>query len=470
MAQERKSMLTFGSLFAGIGGFDSGFEAAGMRCLWQVEIDDACNRVLERHWPGVRRYRDVKEVGGHNLERVDLICGGFPCQDLSVAGRRAGLAGERSGLFFEFMRIIDELSPAWVVIENVPGLLSSAGGGDMATVLWTLAKLGYGYAYRVLDAQYFGVAQRRRRVFVVGHLGKPWSAPAKVLFEPESCDWDSPPSREKKSLSASLLASGAGTSRPAGIGSEADFLVTQALTGGFGKGGPDDNLAQGGFLVPETAKAVNTSTERMDGTVKTFVIQDAAMPRDKKQNGIGITAGGPCYTLDGHGAHAVAHTLRAEGCDASEDGTDRGTPIVAQYETMRINCACGATFITNDLAEKCPKCGLIQSGEVTYLNGNKAIAFTERTRKNGRNFEFQEDIAYALTNPGSGGRTHSRQLITPEMTVRRLTPLECERLQGFEDGWTAGESDAARYKMLGNAVCRKVSKWLGKRIVEVAEA
>ncbi|NSW84083.1 MAG: DNA cytosine methyltransferase [Syntrophothermus sp.] len=417
MAQERKSKLTFGSLFAGIGGFDSGFEAAGMRCLWQVEIDDACNRVLERHWPGVRRYRDVKEVGGHNLERVDLICGGFPCQDLSVAGRRAGLAGERSGLFFEFMRIIDELSPAWVVIENVPGLLSSAGGGDMATVLGTLAKLGYGYAYRVLDAQYFGVAQRRRRVFIVGHLGKPWSAPAKVLFEPESYDWDSPPSREKKSLSASLLASGAGTSRPAGIGSEADFLVTQALTGGFEKDGPDDNLAQGGFLVPETAKAVNTSTERMDGTVETFVIQDAAMPRDKKQNGIGITAGGPCYTLDGHGAHAVAHTLRAEGCDASEDGTDRGTPIVA-------------------------------------------VGFQERS-----------DLSHALrANPSKADKPDSTTYVASSMAVRRLTPLECERLQGFPDGWTAGESDAARYKMLGNAVCRKVSKWLGKRIVEVAEA
>src|SRR5690625_1118978 len=122
--------MTFGSLFAGIGGFDLGLEQSGMDCKWQVEIEPFPRRVLERHWPGLHRPEDVRDVGGNNLESVDLICGGFPCQDLSVAGRRAGLAGERSGLFFEFMRIVDELAPCWVLIENVPGLLSSAGGRD----------------------------------------------------------------------------------------------------------------------------------------------------------------------------------------------------------------------------------------------------------------------------------------------------------------------------------------------------
>src|SRR5690606_40793791 len=114
-----------------------------MRPVWQVEIDKQARAVLRRHWPDVDLHEDVRNVGAANLVPVDLICGGFPCQDLSVAGRRAGLAGERSGLFFEFARILDELRPRWVVIENVPGLLSSNSGRDMGTVLGTLAKLGY---------------------------------------------------------------------------------------------------------------------------------------------------------------------------------------------------------------------------------------------------------------------------------------------------------------------------------------
>lgn len=354
-----------GSLFSGIGGFDLAFERAGFEIAFQCEIDPACRKVLAHHWPGVEIHEDVSEINGASLPTVDILCGGFPCQDLSVAGRRAGLAGERSGLFFEFMRIIDELSPAWVVIENVLGLLSSNGGRDMGTVLGTLAKLGYGYAYRVLDAQYFGVAQRRRRVFIVGHLGKPWSAPAKVLFEPESCDWDSPPSREKKSLSASLLASGAGTSRPAGVGSEADFAVDS-----------------------------------------------------------------PMYTLDGHRAHAVATTLTSSKGDGrrrpddfnlvahtlcasagNEDGTGRGTLLVAYP-----------------------------------LHAGRQIA-------------------------DSGGN-EGNVVITPirkRMSVRRLTPLECSRLQGFPDTWLdiPGLSDSARYRMLGNAVCVNVVEWIARRLMKV---
>ena len=119
--------LTVGSLFSGIGGFDLGFERAGMTVQWQAEIDKHARRVLARWWPAAHCYDDVKEIGG-SAPRVDVLCGGFPCQDLSVAGRRAGLAGERSGLFHEFMRVVDEVAPRWVVIENVPGLLSSNDG------------------------------------------------------------------------------------------------------------------------------------------------------------------------------------------------------------------------------------------------------------------------------------------------------------------------------------------------------
>lgn len=467
-------MLTFGSLFAGIGGFDSGLEEAGMSCKWQCEIDKNCISVLGRHWPATKIYTDIKELRGDELEPVDLICGGFPCQDLSVAGGRAGLAGERSGLFFEFIRIIAEIPPRWVLIENVPGLLSSEGGRDMGIVLGTMAKLGYGYAYRVLDAQYFGVAQRRRRVFIVGHLGEPWSAPSEVLFESESCEWDTPPGREK---------------RPD---------ITQAFTGCLGKGGPDAAHAQGGFLVPETtgaltsegasgenshghsgfctnqsvdagfivpvvAKSLNTSDQRLDGTVETFVIQDAAMPREKKQNGIGITAGGPCYTLDGHGAHAIAHTLRSEGFDASEDGTGRGTPIVAQLydmthadEVIRPVEPGIAPTLNSRMGTGGNQVPVMLEPSYGFKSGQSAQA---------RTLAFQKELTPTLQSDAGGNSIPS--ILAPEMTVRRLTPLECERLQGFPEGWTEGHSDAARYRMLGNAVCRLVAKWLGERIVEV---
>ena len=221
--------MRVGSLFAGIGGFDEGFRRAGMTTVWMVEIDPWCRRVLARHFPEAQLFEDVRAVGRDELEPVDLICGGFPCQDLSVAGRRAGLAGERSGLFFEFARILDELRPRWVVIENVPGLLSSNRGKDMGTVLWTLGELGYGWAYRVLDAQYFGVAQRRRRVFIVGCLGDAASA-VQVLFEPESCERDTPPRRTAGRVAAALPASGAGTSRTGNERTEVSFLVAPTLS------------------------------------------------------------------------------------------------------------------------------------------------------------------------------------------------------------------------------------------------
>jgi len=204
-------MIQFGSLFAGIGGFDLGFERAGMECAWQVEIDERCREVLAYHWPDVdRSVVDVREARRGRLPAVEVICGGFPCQDVSIAGQRAGLDGERSGLWFEFLRVVQELEPIWVVVENVTGLLSSNGGRDFACVLRGLAECGYVGAYRVFDAQYFGVAQRRRRVFVVGHLGD-WSSAAEVLFEREGSPWSVAPSRETGERVAALTKSGVGT-------------------------------------------------------------------------------------------------------------------------------------------------------------------------------------------------------------------------------------------------------------------
>ena len=166
MGAGKAMSATVGSLFSGIGGFDLGLERAGWAVRWQVESNPFRRQELKRHWPQVELRNDIR-TDTDGLERVDLICGGFPCQDLSVAGNRAGLAGERSGLFFQFARVVSELKPRWVLIENVPGLLSSNGGDDIRLVLETLNGLGYTVDIDIADSQHFGVPQRRRRVFLV---------------------------------------------------------------------------------------------------------------------------------------------------------------------------------------------------------------------------------------------------------------------------------------------------------------
>jgi len=161
--------MKFGSLFAGIGGIDLGLERAGMECAWQVEPDDFCQKVLTKHWPDVPKYGDIRDVGKRNLETVDLISGGFPCQDVSLAGKRMGLEGERSTLWSEFYRIICEIRPEWVLIENVPGLLSSDNGKFFRTILWNLSKGGYDAEWQTLSAKMFGAIHRRERLFIIAN-------------------------------------------------------------------------------------------------------------------------------------------------------------------------------------------------------------------------------------------------------------------------------------------------------------
>ncbi|WP_235477880.1 MULTISPECIES: DNA cytosine methyltransferase [unclassified Frigoribacterium] len=167
-----------------------------MKTVWQCEIKDFCTDVLERHWPEVPRKRDIRDVQPKDIPEADVWAGGFPCQDISLArmGPRSGLNGNQSGLFFEFARLLEARRPEVVVIENVAGLLSSNQGRDFGLVIRTLADLGYGVAWRVLDSRHFGIPQSRTRVFIVGTLGKP-AAAAAVLFEPECGDRDSEKSR-----------------------------------------------------------------------------------------------------------------------------------------------------------------------------------------------------------------------------------------------------------------------------------
>lgn len=363
--------MRFGSLFSGIGGFDLGFERAGMECAWQCEIDPKAQDVLRKHW-GVKIYDDVRTIT-KDAEPVDLICGGFPCQDVSIAGKRKGLAGERSGLWFEFARIIDELEPKWVVIENVPGLLSSNRGQDFAVIVQWLANRGYGVSWRILDAQYFGVPQRRRRVFIVGSLGNGDSA--KVLFESEGLSGDTPQGRKAGEGIAGTLAPSLTASNDPSRSPQSSEVTQQVAA----------------ILEAQTVGALQT--------------------RDYK----GISAD----NLDHMICNPVANTLAGGSSKCHSDITS------GQQDGNLI-------------------CWEMQHASEAY-------------RESG-------DIAPNLqARMGTGSNN------VPLVGVRRLTPTECARLQGFPDDWNDWLADSARYKQYGNAVCVNVAEWIGKRIMEVGK-
>lgn len=453
--------MRFGSLFTGIGGFDLGFERAGMTCAWQCEIDKHASGVLKRHWPNTRRYTDVREIGRKNLEPVDLICGGFPCQDLSVSGKRAGLAGNRSGLWWEFHRILGELLPQWVVIENVPGLLSSRQGRDLGLLLGALAQLGYGWAYRVLDAQYFGLAQRRRRVFIVGCLGANWERAAKVLFESESVSGHPAPRRETGKGVTGTLTARAGKN---GAGANDEVDAGRAIPVAFQQNTRDEvrlinqdgqiaralaaqaGMKQQNYVLQETgwdsqhshiydargiAPTLQTGAE-VSGNVTPiiFSIQHTVIGRDKGgPEGKGWTDDGTMFTMDGRGkAHAVAFG---------------GNNTRGEIEVSTALNAHG-------------------SGRYDF-ESETFIAILGHTKRNGLGVGAQ-----TVANTLEAMTGANQAAISPAYGVRRLTPVECERLQGFPDGHTENQSDTQRYKQLGNAVAVPVAAWIGHRIMEQA--
>lgn len=385
--------MKFGSLFAGIGGFDLGFERAGMTCAWQVEKEPTCHEVLRARFPGARLFDDVRAVGAAELEPVDVICGGFPCQDLSVAGKRAGLEGARSGLFYEMARIIGELQPSFVVWENVPGLLSSARGADFAAVLVALDDLGYCGAWSVLDARYFGVAQRRRRLFgVFARAGAGESARrcAEILALAPRLRGNPPPRRATREGVAPTLE---GRTTAGGGGCGTDFLAGGGMA-----------VADGGVADPICANEQRTQSHAGNNprARNVVVVGDVAPALTSKMaKGTGGPAGDECQNL-------VAVSREA-------------------YPTAR------------------------------------------RGREGGADLEIgSEPVSNALRSSGSGSSAGSQVMQPGAATgVRRLTPRECERLQGFPDGWTEldGMSDAARYRMLGNAVAVPCAAWIGRGLV-----
>lgn len=510
-------MIDVISTFSGVGGLDMGLEAAGMRVVAQCEIDAQARAVLRRHWPHAKLFEDVRDVRGSALPPARLLVGGFPCQDLSVAGKRAGLGGERSGLVFEFLRIADEVAAEGLLLENVPGLLSSNSGEDHAVLLELLTGYRPGVpeggwrnsgicvgpkrtaSWRVLDLQYFGVPQRRRRVFIVagtGAFGRP-----EILLEPEGLPGDPPTGEEARQVTSAIPASGAGTSRTGNERTEASFLT----------------LASGQANAEILEDRAPTLNLNHDGPPIAFGFKPSHYTRGKDG------APSPVYPPLSADADkgdqdpvilAFGSTLGTRGGDVHEDGTS---------PTVRVGSGLGIPSPPAVLAFSplnggrsmpvTPECPTLESG-----TGNKApaiLAFSSKDHggdaeedlsptlragphhKSHANGGVPPAVAYAFDPGQSSNKKATDQLtadgapplpagqgaagrisVAPHAAIpRRLTPRECERLMGWPDDWTAQGVDEAgnvvemadspRYRMCGNGVGAPVAEWIGRRILQV---
>jgi DNA (cytosine-5)-methyltransferase 1 len=407
--------LRYGSICSGIEAATVAWHPLGWVPAFFAEIEPFPSAVLAHHYPGVPNLGDMTAIDGAAWRnRIDVLVGGTPCQAFSVAGLRKSLADDRGNLTLKFVELVHAADPFCVVWENVPGVLSTrdnALGCFLAGLVgegqplvcrdnsWPNAGMVVGprrsAAWRVLDAQYFGLAQRRRRVFVVSFRTGDGVNPGAVLFEPESLPRHSPPSREAGARTAGTIAAGAHPGSYNGQDAYSGSLVN-ALDAHMGMGGPDDNAAQANHLVAalgggncsgerSIASALTAKGQRNDFDVETF----------------------------------VTHSLRAHGFDASEDGTGRGTPLV-------------------------PVAFNWQSGGDCRIEPQDA--------------------------------SDMRPCVSAEMAVRRLLPVECEKLQGFPPGYTdvpyrgKPASDGPRYKALGNSMAVPCMAWIGRRIELVLAA
>lgn len=433
----------------------SGIEAAtvawtslGWQAVAFAEIEKFSGALLAYRYPDVPNLGDMRGIKGADFRgKIDVLVGGTPCQSFSVAGLRRGLEDERGNLALEFVRLADECDPAFVVWENVPGVLSDRGnafgcflgalaseasqleppGGRWANAGYVLGP-GRAIAWRILDAQYFGLAQRRKRVFLVA-CPRSGADPRKVLFEYGSLRQDSAPSRKAGADIAGTLEGSLGSSRGAGTPPGA---ITQALTGRMGEGGPDDNKAQGGFYV--VAFGGECSRKRDIAT--------SLGAHDRRQ-----------WETDTF----IATALRAEGFDAV------APPLTGnQYGDHESREGLLVPAQSPGLASVFPK------------SVDMVACVAIRGREGGGNVEMRADGTANTLRASEGGRGgEGCGAVLHRSAVRRLTPRECERLQGFPDDYTlipyrgkpaADCADGPRYKALGNSMAVPVMRWIGERI------
>jgi len=375
----------------------SGIEAAtvawhqlGWKPVGFSEIEPFPAAVLAYHYPNVPNLGDMTCYKEWNIEHPDILVGGTPCQSFSVAGLRKGLDDPRGNLALVYCGILDHFRPQWFVWENVPGVLSSSGGRDFGSFLGALAELGYGFAYRVLDAQFFGVAQRRRRVFVVGYLGD-WRPPAAVLFERESMRRDTAPSRETRKA------------------------VTRSSAQCFEPRSPDGHARLIGDFSP-------TLNQMGGGQREPCVIQKWPVEIAPKLN---------------------AHFGEKQGLEDQHAFGGAGLFVPAIANTLGSSPSCHSS----------PNVASGQGDVIAFDVYNQAIDVNVSKTVASRN---DQDTASVVSN---------------NTAVRRLTPVECERLQGFPDNYTNipwrkkdEAPDGPRYKALGNSMAVPVMKWIGSRI------
>ena len=450
----------------------SGIEAAtcGWHSLgWQPEafseIEKFPSKVLAHHYPNVPNLGDMTKFEEWNLEPIDLLVGGTPCQSFSVAGLRKGLSDPRGNLMLTFGAIANRFRPRWLVWENVPGVLSSNGGRDFGTFLGMLVELGYGWAYRVLDAQYFGVAQRRRRVFVVGHLGD-FKRAAAVLFERHSLSGNPAPSREKKERVAKCAKTSArGRSHwdgdyphptlnhSSGLGYSNQELFTQR--GAYLTSSSIGDLHSYSMITANTgANGLGVSRE-IAPTLDRAQPAAVAHPIPFRMDGdVMHEMIGTMTTREGNitdTAHAIAQPINIYGGNKRTDRPEGGFYVRMNEETSK------TLDSTSGLNPSCSQGGTAVMQTITQY-GKVAGSLTARYDSSpcadrGSNVVMQP-ISFAQS-----------------MQVRRLTPVECERLQGFLDNYTniPGASDGPRYKALGNSMAVPVMSWIGKRIQQVED-
>lgn len=449
--------MKYGSVCSGIEAATMAWEPLGWKPQWFAEIEKFPSEVLKQRYPEVKNIGDFTKITAAD-GAIDLLVGGTPCQSFSVAGKRAGLDDPRGNLTLEFVRLLRRTKPKWFVWENVPGVLSIDKGRTFAEFLQAVEECGYGWAYRVLDAQYVrthghprAVPQRRRRVFVVGYLGNQECAGA-VLFESEGVCGNPPPSRSKGKIAPTLPASGAGTSRPDGPGltQKYEFCITEKDAAkplgsqGSGSGWRND-------LDHETYIPILEAGAKSDPM---YTLQA------KKQHAIGI---GKDSGQDASGAPpAVAFTqnsrdeVRAIGGDGGVAGA-LSVDVGVKQQTYVMS----ARQDPDVRIEISPPMGKEDYGHAMATD-NVSQTLNQRDGK----------------GPGSymNGSLQGCQMVSG--MVRRLTPTECERLQGFPDDHTriawrgkAAENcpDGPRYRAIGNSMAVNVMEWIGERIQMVED-
>ena len=448
--------LTFGSLFAGVGGFDMGFEQAGWDCKFQVEWDKNCQQILNKHWPDVPKWLDVSDVNGAEIPPVDCIIFGSPCQDLSVAGARKGLSGERSGLFHEAVRIIKEMRdatngtfPRWTVWENVAGALSSNNGRDFGTVINEMAKAGACLQeYALLDAQHFGIPQRRRRVFLISCFDPATAdrCPDPLLPVTESLRGDTKKGKPKGKSAALTLTEGIGGDGAIvnAIGASIyhkSTVVNQDVNCGH-------LVTEGGILGSDIVGPLNTSDAKMISTQYVNENKCVVEPYLAFDTQFGSNAN---VTED------IAPTLKS-----SQQSPSVAYPIQDGREIEKHQNGFGVA----------------SDGEPSYTldqTGAQAVAYSVREDARANTFSATElDHANALSALRPSPQSHHAQMfIAQPMAVRRLTPLECERLMGWPDDhtrWKADgteQADSHRYRQCGNGVASPVARWVAGHIAKV---